>query len=806
MKTFRYSKTVLTRELFEINDTEAPVFSQLFDYTNNKGSELVDMIKSYDSDLNPKTTKPAELKVLLHTAIKLSIEHQKQQDELFKPDFTPVNDGKWDEAIAYVKTEWESIKYCIVNGLPLYIIGAVQLGKTIIYNAIAYLALKGFTKEDGSYEAPLVELVLITTNNLTSSGNQNQIRSRKYLANPTNSVTVRNVASPELTDTDVLPGTVIHSLTNVSQLEKFNELVRRSTQSFNDHLEQVGEKFNPWRVLVLHDEADQANPNIADNIDGQKPGKRFKNSLTEDELNQLLRFDPAFASVSYIGISATLLSVLANYKKFGSHRHGNLRTEQIISVPIPMLYKGFVTSDATGKIIWNPDFAKSGLEDEDPQWCKSGIYGPSVKAGDKKVHNPEFIAKEVFDHYNNNKYQALQIATVNLTKEVKGHKRVAELIAGEMNQIDTDSSEFIKDLTGTINVTKEYVVITHNGELDSTSAADKIEKIYQSALYNNIKLKGIVIVGGWLVSRAISFGTQKKEYPFAYCNISFTLPPSVVDKEAVIQSARCSGCYPDTKKHTFYTSKECISAIENYVDVLYNDFLPVLRQEKIMSEPMVSNYITKFDREYPDGTTKSVKANAGSARATATHNVSNVSSVRSSSTTFTNLNNIQRTHHINHGIIISGSTEIVIQIDAGLALTKSEYDKLIKDTTNNDNQAVINFLISRQNDLGKIVIPSKFVRQSNDQKNIELKGNTQSTTIESYFKDARGPSVTVWQASNGTYWLYLWTGQPKSGSQYFITYNLKTDLSEKVCHLDILESDINLPPQPAGSPGSIQFG
>ncbi|MEN9389574.1 MAG: hypothetical protein RLY61_658 [Candidatus Parcubacteria bacterium] len=797
----RYSKTVLTRELFEIDEKDKPVFDQLFDYTDNKGSELVDMIKSYDADLEPKTIKPAELKLLAPT-IKLSNEHQQQVNELFKPDFTPDNDGKWDEAIEYVKTEWDSIKYCIVNRLPLYMIGAVQLGKTIIYNAIALLALKGFTKDDGTEEPPLVELVLITTNNLTSSGKQNQDRSVKYLENPTNNIPVHNVLSFGDTGT-VRPKAVIQSLTNNSQIEKFRELIERSIQKDKNHFEQIGKDFTPWNILVLHDEADQANANIADNEDEQKASKRYKHSLTEYELNQLLRFDIESVKVSYVGISATMLSVLANYKKFGAHRYGPLRTEQIISVPIPTLYKGFVTSDNNGKIIYNPDFAKSGLEYEDPQWFKSGKYVPSVKPGDKKVRNPKFIAEEIFNHYNDNDYQALQIATVNVTRDTKGHTSTAKLIEGEMNLLNTGSAEFIKDLTTSINITKEYVVITHNGELDSTSASEKIEKIYESSLQNNIKLKGIVIVGGWLVSRAISFGTEK--YPFAYCNISFTLPPSVVDKEAVIQSARCSGRYPDSKTHTFYTSTGCIDAVKNYIDVLYNDFLPVLRQEKIMTLPLVSDYITKLQWVNPNGTTKSVKSTAGTNRASAYHTVSNGSTSRSSNTTLVDLDNNRRQYHIDNGVIVSGLIEPVIAVDECLTLTESEYNKLINDTGNNDHQAVIDFLLSRQNDLGKIVIPSSFERLSNDQKNPELQGNLKSTTIQLYYRSAKGPSVTVWQASNGTYWLYLWIGQPVGGSQRFITYNLEIDPAGKVYHFDRLDqtSNIRRPSLSLSSSGAV---
>lgn len=798
----RYSKTVLTRELFEVDEKDKPVFDQLFDYTDNKGSELVDMIKSYDADLEPKTTKPAELK-LLATTIKLSDEHQLQVNELFKPDFTPNSDGKWDEAIAYVKTEWESIKYCIVNRLPLYMIGAVQLGKTIIYNAIAFLALKGFTKDDGTEEPSLVELVLITTNNLTSSGKQNQDRSTKYLENPTNNIPVHNVLSFGDTGT-VRPKAVIQSLTNKSQIEKFRELIERSIQKDKNHFEQIGKEFTPWNILVLHDEADQANANIADNEDEQKASKRYKHSLTEYELNQLLQFDIESVKVSYVGISATMLSVLANYKKFGAHRYGPLRTEQIISVPIPKLYKGFVTSDSNGKIVYNPDFAKPGLEYEDPQWFKSGKYIPSVKPGDKKVRNPKFIAEEIFNHFNNNAYQALQIATVNVTRDTKGHTSTAKLIEGEMNLLNIGSAEFIRDLTTSINVTKEYVVITHNGELDSTSAAEKIEKIYKSALENNIALKGIVIVGGWLVSRAISFGTEK--YPFAYCNISFTLPPSVIDKEAVIQSARCSGRYPDSKIHTFYTSTGCIDVIKNYIDVLYNDFLPVLRQEKIMDAPLVSDYITKLEWTTPTGQTKSMKSNSGSARTSVYHNTSSASSSRSSNTTLINLDNTARQHHINNGVIVSGLMEPVIAVDECLLLSKSEYDKLIIDTGNNsDNQAVIDFLLSRQDDLGKIVIPTSFARLSNDQKNTELQGNLKSTTIQLYYRSAKGPSVTVWQASNGTYWLYLWIGQPVGVSQRFITYNLEIDPTGKVYHFDWPDqtSNIRRPSLSLSSNGAI---
>jgi len=787
----RYSKTVLTRELFEIDEKDKPVFDQLFDYTDNKGSELVDMIKSYDADLEPKTTKPVELKLLAST-IKLSSEHQKQQDELFKPDFTPNDDGKWDDAIEYVKTEWASIKFCIVNGLPLYLIGAVQLGKTIIYNAIAYLALKGFTKEDGSYEAPLVELVIITTNNLSSSGLQNRIRSKTYLGNTTNGITVHDILAVD-GDT-VMTGSVVQSLTNAHQLKKVKSLIERSAINDKNHKDQIGKEFSPWKILVLHDEADQANANIADNVSEQKKGK--KHSTTEFDLNNLLSdIDPTLAKVSYAGISATIFSQLAIYGTFGAHKHGDLRTEQIISVPIPKEYKGFLTTNDVGQIHYNPSFAKPGLVYEDENWCKSGKYGPAVKAGDGKAKNTKFVAERMFWHFNNNNpYNLTQIATVNFTTQRKGHKRTAELIHGEMNLITPGCAQLIDETIQDINITNEYVVITHNGDPGSTvnglSAEEKIKKIYESAEYNNIKLKGIVIIGGWLVSRAITFGT--KEFDYAYCNLSFTNYGQKVDREALIQSARCSGCYSDVKEHIFYTVDEHIDAIENYVNILYNEFLPTLRKNGVIKKSsLYSDYVAKARVNTAGNQPKDIKYPTGINRHDAYNGATNISASKATITHWQNLDEFNRSMYTQLGIsMANGTKKQVIPADYAIELTQVEYDKLIIDTDNNDTKSVSIFLQSKN----ILNIPTT-LRHNSDQKNSLYKD------IQLFYRGK--PGVTVWQASNKTYWLYYWVGHPKGGSQYSISYNLEIDSNDKVYHLDRIgqTSDIHQPPTLIGNNG-----
>jgi len=797
MKIKYFKETVLTRELFEIDETNLPVVDQLFDHTGNKGSELVDMLQAYNSNLEPKKTKPARPKLsAVSTAIKLSAEHQKQQDELFKPDFTPNGDGKWNEAIAYVKTEWESIKYCIVNGLPLYIIGAVQLGKTIIYNAIAYLALKGFTKDDDTEELPLVELVLITTNNLTSSGLQNRNRSKTYLNNTTNGITVHEIRLIESIGDVILPGAVVQSLTNAHQLKKVKSLIERSVIHDKDHKNQIGTEFSPWKILVLHDEADQANPNIADNESAQKKSKKHKHSTTEFDLNELLSdIDPLLAKVSYAGISATIFSQLAIYGTFGAHRHGDLKTEQIISVPIPKEYKGFLTTNDVGQIHYNPSFAKPGLVYEDEQWCKSGQYVSAVKAGDGKAKNPKFVAERMFWHFNNNNpYNLTQIATVNFTLNRKGHKRTAELIHGEMNLINPGSAQFIDGTTPDIKVNNEYVVITHNGDPDATanglSAEDKISKIYKSAEDSNIKLKGIVIVGGWLVSRAITFGTKK--YDYAYCNLSFTNYGKKVDREALIQSARCSGCYSGVKEHVFYTVDEHIDAIENYANILYNDFLPALRTNgEIKKSSLYSDYVAKARVNTAGNQPKDIKYPTGINRHDVYNGATNVSASKATPTMWQNLDKSIRDMYTKLGIpMANGTKKQVIPADYVLELTQVEYNKLINDTNNNDTNLVNSFLQSKN-----ILNVSTKLRHNNDQKNSLYKD------IPLYYQGK--PGVTIWQASNGTYWLYYWIGHTNGGSQYSISYNLDIDSNGKVYHLDRVDqtSDIHQPPAPNGQNG-----
>ncbi len=795
MKKIKYTRTTLTKELFEFEDSDIPVFNTLFkDYiTDNTDSDLVDSLKSFTKEQKSPSPNTDELK-LLPRAIKLSDNHRIQVNELSRPDFTSDNNGKFDEAVAYVKTEWESIKYCIANGRPLYMIGAVQLGKTIIYNAIAYLALKGFTKDDGTVEQPLVELAIITTNNLTSSGDQNRKRSKLYLQNTTNKITVHDIRL--MKDDTVMPGSVIQSLTNTSQLDKVRSLIERSSQEDKDHHDMIGSGFKPWKVLVLHDEADQANSNIADNESAQKKNK--SHSITEKELNDLLDIDPLLANVCYAGISATIFSQLAIYGTFGAHRYGDLLTEQIISVPVPSEYKGFVTKDSNGYITYNPNFAKAGLLYEDTQYFKSGKYVSGVKAGDGKAKNPKFIAVKMLDHYNiNNPYQLTQIATVNLTKDTKGHYRTAELITGELNLLVSGIAQFINESNSAIDVKNEYVVITHNGDPDAGSAGfsaeEKIEKIYESAYQNGINLKGIVIVGGWLVSRAISFGTKK--YDFAYCNLSFTLPSLTVDREALIQSARCSGCYPDVKEHVFYTVDTCIEAIENYINIVYSDFLPALRKNgKITKSDLVSDYVSKAVITTAGNQTKTVKFSTGISRHDTYNGANSGSTTKATTTNWKDLTQYTRDNYIQTGIVQSGIIKQVIPADYAISLTQTEYNQLIDITTKNDNLAIKKFLEQHR----ILNIPNK-LRHNNDRKNESLNGTKRLTPNELRNLFYAGVGVTVWQASNGSYWLYYWAGQPSGGSQYSVSYNLEIDTNGKVYHLDRIDQLSNIE-QPAIKP------
>ncbi len=779
MKKATLTRTaIVVQETYEVVDNTT--MSPISDIADNSGSELVEMLKTYTNRTTRRSIVKLAKKQTTATSPMLATEHQTQIAELSKPAFTASKDGKFDEALNYVISEWDSIKFCVVNGLPLYLLGAVQIGKTIIYNAIAKLALTGFDKSDGSFEPPLVDLVLITTNNLTSSGKQNRDRSDEYLnVRASGNIPVRSILSFDPTDT-VQPGTVVQALTNKYQIEKFKSLIEKSSLKDKTHQDATGQTFSPWRVLVLHDEADQANANIADNVGAQK--KQAGHSLTEKNLRDLLHeIDSSLINISYAGISATMLSTLAIYGSFGEHRYGELRSEQIISVPVRKDYKGFVTTDATKNITYNPNFARPGLEYEDPQYFKSGKYVASVRAGDGKVKNPKFIAGKMIDHWSvNNPYQLPQIATVNLTKDTKGHKRSGELIAGELNLFKSGHAQFIDGSSTAINVTRPYVVITHNGDPDASaggfSAPEKIEKIYESAECNGVELRGIVIVGGWLVGRAISFGTKK--YNFAYCNLSFTLPSLTVDREALIQSARCSGCYPDVKEHVFYTHQDTIDLIEQYISILYSDFIPNLRTQHVMTQPVVSDYITKFTVA-AGNQTKTVKANTGTARVNTHLDVTSSSSARATAINGVAIDQQERDDYIQNGMLVSGVPRQVVPADYAVLLSKTEYNQLIVNDTNNIKMRA--FLQSK----GITQLPiAKFGAIRNDQKNKDLKpnGNLTANAMRSSFY--RTPySTTVWKSYDGNHWLYYWVGQPTGFNEFGISYDFDMDAGSNTAFL-----------------------
>jgi hypothetical protein len=363
-----------------------------------------------------------------------------------------------------------------------------------------------------------------------------------------------------------------------------------------------------------------------------------------------------------------------------------------------------------------------------------------------------------------------------------------------MNLINPGCAQFIDGTIHDINITNEYVVITHNGDLGSSvnglSAEKKITEIYKSAEHNNIKLKGIVIVGGWLVSRAITFGT--KAYDYAYCNLSFTNYGKKVDREALIQSARCSGCYSDVKEHVFYTVDESIKAIKNYMDILYDEFLPALRKDGVIKKSSLhSDYVAKARVNTAGNQPKEIKYATGIGRHDAYNGSSGTSVSNATATKWQNLNESTRDMYTKLGISAGGTKKQVIPADYAIELTQVEYNKLISDTNNNDTKSVNIFLQSKN----ILNVPIK-LRHNNDQKNPALKGNILSTDIHLYYRGK--PGVTVWQASDGTYWLYYWAGHLTGGSQYSISYNLEIDSNGKVYHLDRpgQTSDIHQPPTP----------
>jgi hypothetical protein len=382
-----------------------------------------------------------------------------------------------------------------------------------------------------------------------------------------------------------------------------------------------------------------------------------------------------------------------------------------------------------------------------------------------------------------------QIATVNFTTQRKGHKRTAGLIYEEMDLINPGCAQLIDETIHDINITNEYVVITHNGDPGSSvnglSAEEKITKIYESAEQNNIKLEGIVIVGGWLVSRAITFGT--KAFDYAYCNLSFTNYGQKVDREALIQSARCSGCYSDVKEHIFYTVDEHIDAIENYVNILYNEFLPTLRKNGVIKKSsLYSDYVAKARVNTAGNQPKDIKYPTGIGRHDAYNGATNISASNATSTHWKDLNEFDRDLFIKNDIhMANGTIKQVIPADHYIKLTQVEYDKLIIDTDNNDTKSVSIFLQSKN----ILNIPTT-LRHNSDQKNSLYKD------IQLYYRGK--PGVTIWQASNGTYWLYYWVGHPPGGSQYSVSYNLEIDSNDKVYHLDRPDqtSDIKQPPTP----------
>ena len=665
--------------------------------------------------------------------------------------------SSFNTAIDYWQEQWDNVKYCFDNKLPMLTIGNIQSQKTVYYLALTYLALNGFTKNE-VIELPLVNTVWLTTNNDNGSEDQNEKRAKDILG--PYGVPIFKVKPNDLKKNpdDFLQSGCYISISNSTRSGLLDQYIS-NTIKVKKQQESKGFDYQSPRILILLDEGDLNFPEMG--------GKELE---TDSVITEKKLYDAAWRTdclVRYMSISATMTSTIALYRNFYG-RLPELKNEQVFTPPINNLYKGLVNPDGS----YNSDFIdeKTFLSYEDPKYFSKGKYTSSASIAN--VQNPNIIAIAMINHDNQqqslNGKKLTQIATVTLAKRKDQHTRAGELIVDAFN-FRGQKAELIDSHDVKVDSISEWVVITHNGDTDTLSAAEKIEKIYIAKHNCGIDLKGIMFVGGHLLGRAVTYEIPNRHDPRqpqygSYCNISFTLPS--IDKpniESLVQTFRCAGVRPDTKTHKVYTSKSISESVKEYCNIL-SDMITNIRQKGTLEQGQLFSYISRIQKTDGKMTVpvistsrkeKHIPKAGGGKRLRIDEDV----------------DQFQRNIYLQIGLLIANQTHSVLSGDDYWRISKSEYESLI----NGKNLKISgeDFLRSK----GKNITLSQTLRQANHFKDTVAESGRLSTAEDARRQLMYGKQTdnlaSIWKTSNDEYYFYIKYGQ--TGSNYVIRYKLELD-------------------------------
>ncbi len=686
-----------------------------------------------------------------------------QQSTILKQQFKQTDPtSSFSIAIEYWKDQWNNVKYCFENKLPMLTIGNIQSQKTVYYLALTYLALKGFMKDDGTVEPELVDTVWLSTNNDKGSGTQNKKR-----ANDTLIPLGINIFSVDLDDQKKDGGEPLQSgcYISISNKARNQLLIEYVTNTIKFKKEQCssGFEYSEPRILVLLDEGDLSLVEMG--------GKELKKDSIKTEENLYNAVYSSDCLVRYMSISATMTSTIALYENF-CDRLGELKTQQVFTPPISSFYKGLIKPDGS----YNSDFLDETifLKDEDSKYFSGGQYKSSANINN--VINPNIIVAVMSNHYNQqqplNGLRPTQIATVTLGKNKNQHTRTGQLIVDSFKK-DGQLAELINSHDVTIDSKSEWVVITHNGDTNNFSAAEKLRKIYDEKHKHNVTLKGILFVGGHLLGRAVTYEIPSKmnniptnchdttsQYYGSYCNISFTLPaagkPNI---ESLVQTFRCAGVRTDVKTHKVYTSKEISNSVKEYCNIL-SDIISLIRQKGSLARNQLIAYLSTIEKDdgkkiTPVTTTPRKEKNISKAGGRVGFRFGD------------DIDQCMRDLYLQTGLPIPNGSYPLLAGDAYWKISKSEFDSILNHK--NSKQIAQDFLKNK----GINIEVSECRHAESFHMSASGETSAEDARRRAMYGNKTDNVVSLWQAPNKEYYFYVKYGQTETN--YVIRYKIELE-------------------------------
>lgn len=693
---------------------------------------------------------------------------KKEAEEIAKEVDEFDEKGAWNQARQFWMKNWDNVKWCFENNKIMYLFAYVQSRKTVYYNALIQLVLQGFEGEPA-----LADVAWLSTNNMLASLGQNLDRAKDTLMTDRYGIDVR---SSEIGNNDqfyFMKNQMYIGIHNPSRMRTLRRSLEHTEAKRRAECEKTGREYVPLRVLVLLDEGDEVNSDMA-NTDCANN----RDSTATERILFDIRQD---FKVNVVSVSATTTSLLVVYSNFYG-KVGPLDYRQVFEPTVSKHYKG-VVNPHTGE--YNDSFIHDGLVMEDERVFKGGKYKPSATIGN--THNPLFIANKIIGHYNNrftNPEELAQIATVTLGAQTKGHTRTGELIKDSLAFVSGERVQLIDMNMDSVAIDTgcSYIVLTHNGKTNSLNPAKKMRVIYDAFNSAGTTLKGIVFVGGYLLGRAVTYEIPgewfKKDgdYFGAYCNLTFTYPSKSISAEAIIQTMRVCGVRPSYKAHVTYTTEGLQSDIKGYY-TLTREFLSHLKTKGQLDQKLVLEYgltcnLTKARVEKYTGITKATESRHARE--------------------FDNIENSERADLVKNGYTVGATVNAVTPVDCFIKITDQEYNLLntITNSVIGRKLATVNYAVELFHDRGHgwVVGNGKITSTRNLEHTKYFKAGARGfhedgVTVSSYIQRTEN-SFVWWKNSSGEAYLYHWAGKNGKNDQWLIHYHVDIDHNGRICDLD----------------------